>query len=423
MEEPNSIYIIGFEEITAKEDPGNGRCIWCNQTRKFNIAHILSKKIIRINNPQNVLKRSVCVSCNSYFGNKIEDWFYKYSPLGTWANQLNWPKDGFLTNLKYVPNFLWNDKLKEWIVIHHDKIRDILATQIILNSEDRLLTFHYDHSGKKKIEDIVEIKSSIKNRVISGNFSDYLDHKLPIDFSPRVLIFKDKLILMARSLEEKAQFINQLNDDDANASDYQLSYENPDIMEKMVIHYSWSLQRYFILSAKIGFEFLSLIKGQAFCQHPRFDALKKGINDAKFDKIVVPYIEGKGYQVNRLTPPGWVGYVKTAKNISGFPIMTSQKKDCHSVFIYSVKGYLLFDVRLFALEPCQLLIAKDCDLDEVYHIEYDLAEQTLRFFHMLKSRVDLDQKLDLHRTLDTIKTDNHLAMVTLRDLSPPSLLQ
>ncbi|RZM20633.1 MAG: hypothetical protein EOO88_35610 [Pedobacter sp.] len=27
MEEPNSIYIIGFEEITVKEDPGNGRCI------------------------------------------------------------------------------------------------------------------------------------------------------------------------------------------------------------------------------------------------------------------------------------------------------------------------------------------------------------------------------------------------------------
>ncbi|MBG6234744.1 hypothetical protein IWX76_001312 [Pedobacter sp. CAN_A7] len=423
MEEPKSIYIIGFEEISVKEDPGNGRCIWCNKTRKFNTAHILSKKIIRNNHPSNVLKRSVCTECNSYLGNKIEDWFYKYSPLGTWANHLNRPAGKILSNLKYVPNFLWNDQIKEWIVIHHDKVEDILATQLLLNAENKLLTFHYDHSGAKQVKDVVKINLSIKDRMINGEFSDYLDHKLPANFSPRFLIYKDKLILTTRTLDDKARLVSKLAEDDAESPDFQLTHLNPNVLEKMSIQYSWSLQRYFILCAKIGFEFLSQIIGQEFSQHRRFDDFKNGIQNAKFDKIIVPFIEGKGYLVNRLTPPGWVCYVKPAKNISGFPIMTGQNKNCHSIFIYSVKGYLLFDVKLFALEPCQLVIAQNCNLEEVYHIEYDLTEQTLRFFKMEKNRVNLNDKLDFEKTIDSIRNNQHLTMVTLRDLSPPSLLQ
>ncbi|MGQ7856586.1 hypothetical protein ACUN24_20305 [Pedobacter sp. WC2501] len=423
MEEPKSTYIIGFEEIFIKEDPGNGRCIWCNKAQKFNTAHILSKKIIRKNHPSNVLKRSVCTECNSYFGNKIEDWFYKYSPLGTWANQLNRPANNILSNLKYVPNFLWSDQIKEWIIVHHDKVKDILATQILLNAENRLLTLHYDQSGSKQVNDVFKINLSIREKLINGEFTEYLDHKLPENFSPRIIIYKDKLILTTRTLEDKARLVSKVSAEDENSSDFQLAHINPNILDKLTIQYSWSLQRYFILCAKIGFEFLSQIIGQEFSQHRRFDDFKKGIHKARLDKIIIPFIDGKGYLVNRLTPPGWVGYVKTANSISGFPIMTGQKKNCHSIFIYSMQGYLLFDVKLFAIEPCQLIIAKNCNLNEVYHIEYDITEQSLRFFKLEKNRVIINKNLDFEKALDTIRNDQHLSMVTLRDYSPPSLLK
>lgn len=358
MKETLNTYLIGFEEILVNENPGNGKCIWCNKAQKFNNAHIFSKKIIKKNHSSNILKLSVCTECNSYFGNKIEDWFYKYSPLGTFANQLKPNASKILSNLKFVPNFVWNDQIKEWIIIHHDKVEDILATQLLLNSENKLSTLHYDNSGTKQVNDVFKIYQSIKERVIKGEFTDYINDKLPENFSPRFLKHKDKLILITRTFYDKARMVNKLVEGELGSVDFEIGQLDPNLLEKLSIHYSWSIQRYFILCAKIGFEFMSQIMGQEFSQQRQFNDFKKGMYNAKFDKITIPFTEGKGYLANRLIPPGWVSYVKIPKNFSGFPIMTGQKKNCHSIFIYSVKGYVLFDVKLFDLEPCQLVIAK-----------------------------------------------------------------
>ncbi|MBB6501221.1 hypothetical protein [Pedobacter cryoconitis] len=129
---------------------------------------------------------------------------------------------------------------------------------------------------------------------------------------------------------------------------HQLIIGDSNAMSNMIIHYYWSLKRYNVLCAKIGFEFLCELKGQDFGQHKRFDTFKKDILTGKnFDKIITPYVDGKGYQVKRLTAPGWISYVNYGKDISGFPVLSSQRPNCHKIFIYSVNGYLLFNVCLF----------------------------------------------------------------------------
>lgn len=136
---PDKLYMFTMLKMEVKEENPSGLCIWCGLANPKNTAHILSKKIIRTNKGNNYLKKSVCSSCNSFFGNEIEDWFYKYSPMATWAQQLFRNMGPELKSLKNVPNFIWYDEISEWIVVNHDKSVDLLGTQLILPSDGKLM--------------------------------------------------------------------------------------------------------------------------------------------------------------------------------------------------------------------------------------------------------------------------------------------
>src|SRR5689334_2271833 len=129
-----SLFVFNLIKTEPVERNTTEYCIWCKEQKSKNKGHIFSKRLIKTNNPNNILKDSVCESCNSFFGKTIEDWFLKYSPLGVWTQQYFQPDGIQLRSLRYVPNLFWSDAYKEWILINHDDVPDIIGTQLILDS-------------------------------------------------------------------------------------------------------------------------------------------------------------------------------------------------------------------------------------------------------------------------------------------------
>lgn len=140
----------------------------------------------------------------------------------------------------------------------------------------------------------------------------------------------------------------------------------------MVLNYSWSLKRYMKLCAKIGFEFLCKFKCADFCLDSCFDEFRRNIlNDQNFDQHIIPYYDGKGFQINRFTAPGWLSYCDIKLDTTVIPFLKVNIEYCRQVFIYEVSGHILMSIKLFDMEPCLMIIANNMHLSNIYYIEYD----------------------------------------------------
>lgn len=380
-------YVFNLLRCHPKENNETDLCIWCGLPNKKNNAHIFSRSLLKTNHLANILTNSVCVKCNSFWGNKIEDWFLKYTPIATWKNQI-FGKSELLNNLKYVPNFVWLETIKEWVVVNHANVKDAFPTQLILTLDASLLLFHFDKSMVVAKEDADDIYHQITSSINSGTYTSYMTNNLPDGFNPRLLCFNGKIILMSRNEEESNRLQNKILSKEVNTLDNS-TFKRKTIgkIDNLVINYFWSIKKYAKWSGKIGFEFLCLLENSSLGFNDCFKSFKEQIfeNSSKDDKLKISSYEGKGLNVKRLTAPGWLTYVKAENAITGYPVFQTATKNCHKVFIYEIKGYLLFCLSLFNIEPCQIVIAKDIKLDSIYYIEYDYLKDELKFFTARKS--------------------------------------
>lgn len=378
-----SLYIFNFIKVDVVEVSSSKICIWCKKDYPKNISHIFSKRLIKTNKPSNILRKCVCKNCNSFFGSEVEDWFLKYSPIGVWSQQYFDSKSKILKSLKYVPNFFWSQTLREWILINHDKVPDFLGTQLILDNENNFILSYYDITGKLERDELKEIDGFFYKSALENNYSKYITSKLPTDFSPRLFLFKGKVIIVARTESDSFKIISKLINtyDEKKLGEGIITLSKLKSIDRLTINYYWSLKRYIKLCAKIGFEFLCLFKDSSFCLNKIFDDFKAQIlKDNFYDKLVIPFEEGKGYNVKRLTAPGWISYVPIEKNIRGFPIINVTSPNKHQVFIYESDGYLLMTIKLFNIEACQIVVANEITLDDIYYVEYDYINDEIEFF-------------------------------------------
>jgi len=386
--QPDCLFMFTMLKFEVKEENPSGLCIWCGLANPKNTSHILSKKIIKTNKVDNYLKKSVCSKCNSFFGNEVEDWFYKYSPMATWAQQLFRNDGSQLKNLKNVPNFIWCEDVGEWIVINNYKTVDMLGTQLILPLDGELMFSHYDKDGNMTSEDIDEVYNIFWKAACTGNYRTYFTDRLPEKFSPRLFVHKANVILIGRDKGEQEKVIRKVID---NGSGFANNTNNIGGSPKnfrltnVHINYRWSVKRYLKLCAKIGFEFLSIIESPDFCFDSVFDSFKKDIfNDKKFDDQIISYDNQKGYHIRRFTLAGWIQYVELDVDQKGFPVISTNSINRHKIFIYEINGYILMVIQLFNMEPCQLVIAKNKKLAQIYYIEYDFETDKLEYFYSEK---------------------------------------
>ncbi|WP_432712857.1 hypothetical protein [Pedobacter sp.] len=386
--QPDKLYMFTMLKFEVKEVNPSGLCIWCGLANPKNIAHILSKKIIKTNKVDNHLKKSVCSSCNSFFGNEVEDWFYKYSPIVTWAQQLNQNTGPQLKSLKNVPNFLWYDKIGEWIVVNHDMVVDLLGTQLILPTDGKLMFCHHDKTNNMTSEDIESVYRIFYRAATTKSYTTYITDRLPRKFNPRFFLHKGNVIFIGRNHQEQEKLCQKIiNEGNGFVRKSRNIGGSPKNFQLTAVHinYRWSVKRYHKLCAKIGFEFLSIIETPDFCFDSVFDSFKKDIfNDKKYDDQIISYDNQHGYRIRRFTLAGWIQYVELDVNQKGFPVISTDSINRHKIFIYEVNGYILMVIQLFNMEPCQLVIAKNKKLPQLYYIEYDFATDKLEYFYSNK---------------------------------------
>lgn len=380
--------LFNLIEVQPFELSESNLCIWCDMPNKKNDAHILSRQLLRTNCKANILKKSVCEKCNSLFGQQIEDWFFKYSPIGTWKQQFYQPEVNFQKNMKYLPNFIWMEDISEWVVLNYKNVDEIIGTQIIHKSDDTLLVMHLSDSEEKGIMLLPSIEETLAIEV--GDYTEYKKKELPENFSARVFLYNSKIILISKTKEDALKIREKIKKSSFGSSNKEcISVVNRFDFRERLVHYKWSYSKYLKWASKISFEFLALIESPNFAASSIFKSFKSNMIDPQSykndDEHVIPFLSGKGYQIGRFSPNGWVSMFFNAKKYDiELPIFNTENQNCHKIFIYELNGLLLCTVKLFNIEVCQIILAENADLKPIYYIEYDFINDKLKFYYTNK---------------------------------------
>jgi len=352
---------LPIKTFIPREINTSGKCIWCEAPGPYNKAHIIPHSLIAENNANNYLKKSVCKKCNSFFGD-FEQWLIKYSVLNVYKFD-KWRKVQKQTTIETLPTLIYNVELHEWLIIH-SKSSAFPICQLILTSRGTLALFNEFHS-----KDLAAINQAIKTNV----FVTDIKRELPDNFSPRAIVSKNRVIVIARNENDIKKFITEVdtnssyNEEEPVGNGYSKSVFDKDALksvDQLQLFFKWSKTIWSIYATKIGYEFLALLYGSDFVLGDQFVDLRRWILSheiKKIDDIVecntrnpsfsMPF-ENDHYQIDAKEPG-----VKT-----NFKAIQQPGQDI-LIFINNFSDTVDLEVRVGWLPPITLLF--DLNLFEV----------------------------------------------------------
>lgn len=391
------------KKITVFEKKNDSNlCIWCKKNSKKNIAHIISKNLFLSEQPNNKLRFSVCENCNSFWGDNIEDWILKYTPIGEWKENILKKREGekksnILSNYKYVPNLVYNEYYKQWIVVNHSKEGNVFPEQIILTKENQMKIFNTESSSLNNSETIFnEFILALKEK----KFTTYISKLIADDFRPRIVKINNKIIIVAKDKSDEILFKEKLlNIHYIDVHEF-IKDNIVGTIDAMHIHFKWSIKRYLSLTNKIAFEFLTLIKGSDYILDNSFDKLRTSLmnRNNKYDNLSILYDSDKGFAVKRLNFPSWITMAddfKYNKKID-IPVLSflNNNKFNFSIIIYKYKNLICSTVKLFNIEISRLVLAKtNKPFDKIYGITYSFEEDILNIYESSENLEDFDEQI------------------------------
>ncbi|MBC7552832.1 MAG: hypothetical protein H7257_02510 [Taibaiella sp.] len=393
---------VPFDKFEPIESNELGLCIWCKSKTQKNTSHIFSRKLIISNQSNNYLKKSVCENCNSKFSSNCEDWLFKYSPIATWAEQMG--GNSVIKNLKFIPNFIFQDSINEWVVINHDlDDKNIIPLQLIYNQLNFITAFFNGGDSSNFVADCSNqfeafIETSF-DKINCNEYTTYISEKLPLDFHARIMFLHGNIILIAKSEQDIDDLLTNFHK--RGRSKNITAHNFTDFIggiQKYHLHYRWSIRRYLTLGTKIAFELLALYEGSEFCLNGDFDGVRRQIfkNIKKQDYSTIKYVQGLGYQVNYLVPPGWIiandNCINGIENMFKCPMLFETKRS-HNVVIYQVGEFILCTVNLFNIEPLLLVLGRiPSKLKYWYGAKYDHKANELNHFYTIYDNKQFDKK-------------------------------
>ncbi|NMR34296.1 hypothetical protein HIO71_08750 [Chryseobacterium aquaticum] len=387
--------------IPSEKTNGLELCIWCKKNNKKNVAHIISKNLLLSDHLDNKLKYSVCESCNSFWGSEIEDWIFKYTPIGEWKENIlkvkKPNKSNILSNYKYVPNFIFNSYYNEWIVVNHSNNGNPFPEQIILTNENQLKIFNPKNLNYRENKLIFE---EFILAVKQESFTTYSSSLIEDNFSPRLVKISDKIILVAKNNNDEALYRKKLLNTKFSELQNLINKNIVGSIDKMHIHFKWSIKRYLSLTNKIAFEFLALIKGSEYILNEDFDDLRKSLlsKKNKYDNISILNESGKGFAVKTLNFPYWItlGEKLNYNRKIDIPVLSilDDENFTISVIIYKYKNLICATVKLFNIEISKLILSKTCKpLGKIYAITYCIKEDKLNLYESSTNSEDFDERI------------------------------
>lgn len=389
-----------FRVNNSHIENGTGTCIWCKKNEKTNIAHIISKKLLKSDHKNNKLTNSVCEKCNSYFGENIEDWIFKYSPISFWVgrdilNDMTLDAD---RSFIYKKLFVWFKEYKEWFVATNIKGKKF-PSQIIKKGDGRFYFYIYKKDKLMRENYLMEIQEII-TQLQKKNYTTYLSSLLPHNFHSRIFRFNDTPIVIARNDDQAELFIKKILEVNDVKKILLKNYRMRNNEHRhLIIFYKWSLKKYSKFYLKIIFEYLSLIKGSEFVLGKEFDDLRKSAKLKNNSFVELMFLNGQGFN-RKLFPRGYFQIIKeTLDKEFKIPIFELEllQKYTFSMILYKNQGYLCASLKLFEIEQFNIVLAKiEAPLESIYLITYSADDNSLNFYEPVNSMVDFDEKLVLN---------------------------
>src|SRR5690606_37650057 len=133
---------------------------------------------------------------------------FKYTPIGHWKENIQKikTKNTIAKNFRFIPNFIYLEYFKEWIVVNHNKGSEILPTQIFLTKENGFKIFHRTSNPQLRLSEVYDqFSRAVKNK----DFTIYMSPLLAHDNHPRIFRYKEKYIIIAKNNDEIENFIFQ----------------------------------------------------------------------------------------------------------------------------------------------------------------------------------------------------------------------
>jgi hypothetical protein len=282
MQQKPALDVFFHRQYIPIESNSTNKCIWCGKKGNFNKAHVLSKFLITKNNPHNYLKKSVCATCNSHFGN-FEKWLINFSPLLIIRGGNNTLYNKFRA-IKEIPIFYRPTEIMEWVVIHMRDTIEILP-QLILTSDDKLLNVAYEKDYYK----IERIFLAVKG----DDFSIDIKPDLAETCMPRILYLEHGIVAIGRDRKQLNILIKKVRarsfeplENTLSVSDIQRIHNSKlRSYTEILLYLRWSPMIWTIYCAKMAFEFMALAFGSDFVLREEFDTFRAWIFSKKFGTL------------------------------------------------------------------------------------------------------------------------------------------
>ena len=355
---------IAFQQFVPKEHQGDKRCIWCGKEKPRNRAHIISKKLTLASHNNIVLKYSVCQSCNSKCG-QIENWILRNSPLG-WTRFFHYWSSNKESNSDSIPSYFYAEDKHEWLVYRLEGRRRVktIDNQLILKQDGQLILI------TEQPESLLDI---VRDQIRIGNFIADLRLSLPDDFSPRALVNKGQVIVIARTQEEIDSIIKAICSntyDEISKRRVQLKSVE---LERQ--HFKWSRENWIRLCAKISFETLCLFEGAEYCLQPDFSKVRSFVLAGVSSDYREIVFNERGPQSFK-DIPNTEGCIDMTQGqncpLDFFALLPHISPGMHSVILYEVEGWVCSSISISGFPACCIVLGgPNMHLKDLYIFVYD----------------------------------------------------
>jgi hypothetical protein len=361
---------VGFQQFIPEEHQGDKRCIWCGKDKPRNRAHIISRKLTLAPHNNIVLRYSVCQSCNSKCG-QVENWILRNSPLG-WTRFFHYWSSNKESDSGSIPSYFYAEDKHEWVVYRLEGRKRVktIDSQLILEQDGQLVLI------TQQPESLLNI---IRDQIIIGSFIIDLRLSLPDDFSPRALVSKGQVTVVARTQEEIDSIISTICSktyDEISKSRVQLKSAGPERQ-----HFRWSRENWIRLCAKISFETLCLFEGLKYCLKPDFNKVRSFVLAGASSDYREIIFDEHGPQSFEDIPntQGCIDMTQGQNCPRDFlALLPHTSPGMHNVILYEVEGWVCSSISISGFPPCCIVLGgPNVHLKDLYSLVYD--DQTDEF--------------------------------------------
>lgn len=361
------------EKFALEELNLTGLCMWCGKDLKKNKAHIISAKLIKENSEQNILNKSICISCNAKWG-KIEDWLLNVSPLSLFRFLYHRKKS---KGLHKVPQYHFNSEISNWLAIYRDKAGEVHHFKQILFKEGKPNLFLI---GLEIGENRAELYKSFNTAILQNKDMIDINESLPDGFLERIIITEKNNIIVAKSKSTISPLLKYLeivrNQNVAiNSTEDNLAHEiDPNLYSDLNIQFLWNEKIWELYCIKLFFEFLAMHKSTSFCLHDSFKVIRNLFQEFEMpsmDEIEKIVLEKKlTFLAEMKNKSLQISFLKEkVENLSGIEIDISG--DCN--ISYEVKDGIMIATIQFGFCPLvniEIDISKTNVLNDFFYTSY-----------------------------------------------------